>query len=193
ASIETLVTQGEESPSLFGRFAAYAEALDKFHLRTSLNAELRLIDPTGAGLRPPVEIETLVSRFLETRDQLKIGITVEGNESDEVGMCLLDALTDKGMKVSLVSPEQMRRLHVLIRCSTEFARAGEIHGSQMVDARLNVQLLDVQRNQVVRNIRKKRKVGRNTLERSISLGVAKLCNEVVPEVVNELTRFSTDS
>ena len=105
-------------------------------------------------------------------------------------MCLLEALTKRGMKVSLVAPEQMGRLDVLIRCSTEFEPAGEIYGSKMIDARLNVQLLDVQRNEVVQNIRKGKKVGRKTLDRSIALGVSKLCSEVVPEVVQRLTRFS---
>jgi hypothetical protein len=182
AEIKAQVERGDSAETPTARFMAYARAMELLQEREALNVDLRIVDPRGVGLPSAIDFPALVAKFTTTKGKIKVGLKLTGTKASVIQTCMAEELNKKGIEVL----EGTSDVDVMVHGTLQYEKAGVIGGSHMVRANVNLRLTDVENGRTVGAFHDNIKVGRPTLEASVQLAVFKLCQQVVPNLVNKI-------
>ena len=98
ATIENMVRQGRSHQQKSQRIRGYKESMGLLEDRTALNADLRVIRPSGESLMAPYQVPTIQREFQDfvSRD-LVITVSLTGDHHDELERAILDGLKQEGL------------------------------------------------------------------------------------------------
>jgi hypothetical protein len=180
--IKAQVQRGDGAATPTAKFMAYARAMEVMQEREALNVDLRIVDPRGVGVPPPINWGDLVAKFTGARTRIKVGLKLLGSKASTIQTCLGEELTKQGIQVLEGSSD----VDVMIHGNLKYEKAGVIVGSVMVRADINLRLTDVENGKTLAAFHDNIKVGRRTLQQSVQLAVSKLCQQVMPTLVQKL-------
>jgi hypothetical protein len=182
SEIKIQVQQGDSASTETARFMNYSRAMEIMQEREALNVDLRIVDPRGAGVPPPVNWADLVAKFTGAKSRIKVGLRLSGTKSRKIQTCLAEELTKQGIQVL----ENTSDVDVMIHGKLNYQKAGFIHGSVMVRADVSLRLSDVENGRTLAAFTENIKVGRTSLEQSVQLAVFKLCQQVMPALTQKI-------
>ena len=179
-------------------FKAYGRALDLMDEREGLNAMLRVCNPSGKGVQPPISLGDLAGRFEGAATSVRIGLRVDGAGAARVRDCLLEALGEKGYQISELAVDEDDAdedeehedggYDALLLGRLRSQQAGEIAGSVMVRTELTLRLVNGKTKKVLRTFSGQRKEGRRDVKSSAALAAYKICQVEVPKIVQALDK-----
>lgn len=182
AEIKAQVTRGDGGATPTAKFMAYARAMEVMQEREALNVDLRIVDPRGVGVPPPITWGDLVAKFTGAKSKIKVGLKLLGTKASQIQTCLAEQLTKEGIEVL----EGTSDVDVMIHGNLKYEKAGYIAGSVMVRADVNLRLTDVENGRTLAAFHDNIKVGRPTLQQSVQLAVFKLCQKVMPSLTQKI-------
>jgi LPP20 lipoprotein len=182
ATIKAKVVEGDGAPNPTAKFMAYSRAMSVMQEREALNVDLRIVDPRGVGVPPPISWNDLVARFTGAKSKSKVGLKLLGTKAATIQTCLAEELGKAGIQVVEGSSD----VDVMVHGNLKYEKAGVIGGSVMVRANVNLRLTDIEGGRTLGAFHENIKVGRPTLPQSVQLAVYKLCQKVVPTLVTKL-------
>ncbi|MCK5800446.1 MAG: LPP20 family lipoprotein, partial [Deltaproteobacteria bacterium] len=97
------VSQGDKAANDTAKFFAYKGAMLLLQRREALNAELRIVSPTGAGRPPTHGWADLVAKFTGASSRIKIGLKLQGRNARKLQTCIAEQLTARHMQVTETS------------------------------------------------------------------------------------------
>jgi len=101
--IENMVDQGRTHPQKIQRIRGYKHAMNLLAERDSLNADLRVIRPSGESLSPAYRIPPIQREFLDfVANDLVISVRMEGEHHEDVERAILEGLKQEGLLGSSV-------------------------------------------------------------------------------------------
>jgi hypothetical protein len=187
------------------RFKGYGKALDLMDEREGLNAMLRVCHPKGKGVPAPASLEELTGAFDEAAGEFRLGIILEGNGSDKVRDCIMEALGDKGYPIVEIRVEddedededdedededdEGKGFDAILKGKLKSQKAGEIAGSVMVKTDLTLKLLNGKTKKTLKTFTGSRKEGRRDVKASASLAAHKICLKSVPDIVAAIDKY----
>ena len=182
AEIKAQVERGDGGATPTAKFMAYARAMEVLQEREALNVDLRIVDPRGSGMPPAIDFPELVAKFTGSRSKIKVGLKLTGMKASTIQTCLAEELTRQGIQVL----EGTSDVDLMIHGNLKYEKAGVIETSVMVRADVNLRLADTESGKTLAAFNQSLRVGRPTLEQSAQLAVHKLCQQVVPELVQKI-------
>jgi len=186
AEIKAQIDNGDAAATPTAKFMAYARAMERLQEREALNVDLRIVDPRGVGQPSAIDFAALVSKFTTQRGKIKVGLKLTGTKASRIQTCLAEELSKKQIDVL----ENTSDVDVMIHGNLKYEKAGIINGSHMVQADVNLRLTDVENGRTLSAFHDSIKVGRPTLPASVQLAVFKLCQQVMPQLVQKIrSRF----
>ncbi|MFH1130474.1 MAG: hypothetical protein V1754_04005 [Pseudomonadota bacterium] len=180
--IAAYVDQGDKATDPTSKFMHYKKAMVLLQQREALNAELRIVSPTGSGKDPIHGWDELVAKFTQAKETIKVGLSLEGREASTIQTCLAEGLTKEGFVVE----ESSSDVDMMIHGSLKYAKAGVVLGSHMVRAVINLRINNVENGKTVAAFSENTKAGRPALDQSVQLAVSRLCDQVVPVLVKKI-------
>jgi len=165
--------------------------------REAMNADLRVIDRNGRGIPPPHDIGEITSLLDATSDAISIGISIIGAAAEDVQACLEERLTDKGYQVEANADENgtsfsiKGNFDVLIHGKVKAEKRGKVAGSQVVNTRLSLKLINAKTNRVLKTFTASKKTTRQTVEGAISTAVVKLCKKNIGKIAKSIDKAFT--
>jgi hypothetical protein len=182
AEIKAQVDRGDAAATPTAKFMAYARAMEVLQEREALNVDLRIVDPRGVGMPSAIDFPTLVAKFTSSKSKIKVGLKLLGTKAQQIQTCLAEALTKQGIEVL----EGTSDVDVMIHGNLKYEKAGVIAGSHMVRADVNLRLTDTENGRTLAAFADNVKVGRPALQQSVQLAVTKLCQQVMPQLVQKV-------
>lgn len=179
--LKTKVSLGDAAGNDTQKFMQYAAAMELLAQRESLNIDLRII-LARAATPPPIDFGALIAKFGGSRAKVKVGLKITGTEAARVQTCLAEGLTSKGLQVL----ESSSDVDVWIHGGLKYQKAGEVEGSVMVRADMNLRITDSSEGRTLAAFAEGVKVGRQDLQTSVQLAVFKLCemaNTALPQKI----------
>ncbi len=180
--MELKIKQGDGAGTPTARFMAYARAMEIMQERQALNVDLRIVHPRGAGVPPPHRWEELTAKFQTAKANIKVGLVLKGKKAATIQTCMAEELARQGIEVL----ERTSDVDVMIHGKLKYQKAGNIRGSVMVQAEINLRLTDVDSGRTVAAFSETHKAGRPVLRRSVQLAVTKLCKKAVPSLAKKI-------
>lgn len=165
--------------------------------RAAMNSDLRVIDRSGRGIPPPHDIGEITSMLDATSDAISIGISIIGAAAEDVQACLEERLTDKGYQVEANADEDGKSFSikgdfdVLIHGKIKAEKRGVIAGSQVVNTRLTLKLINAKTNRVLKTFTASKKASRQTVEAAVSTAVVKLCKKNIGKIAKAIDKAFT--
>lgn len=204
AKVKSAVSAAESGDKLKA-FKHYGKALNLMDDRQGLNAMLRVCDRSGQGVRPPVSVDDLVSKFDDAASDFKLGLIVEGSGADRVRDCIMEQLGDKGYQITEVRIEDEEDedddeeedeedgdtggYDALLKGKLKSEKAGNVAGSVLVRTHLTLKLINGKTNKTLKTFTGTRKEGRRTLKASASLAAHKICLKNVKNIVTAIDKY----
>jgi hypothetical protein len=182
AEIKAQVERGDAAATPTAKFMAYARAMEVMQEREALNVDLRIVDPRGVGMPAPIDFPSLVAKFTGSKGKIKVGLKLSGSKASKIQTCLAEELTKNGIEVL----EGTSDVDVMIHGKLKYEKAGVVAGSVMVRSDVTLRLTDVENGRTLAALNDDIKVGRPTLEASVQLATFKLCQQVMPRLVQKL-------
>ena len=176
------IKQGDGAATPTAKFMAYARAMELMQERQALNVDLRIVHPEGKGAPPPHRWAALVAKFKTSQARIKVGLLLKGKKADTIQTCMAEELTRKGIEVL----EGTSDVDVMVHGRLKYQKAGNIRGSVMVLAEINLRLTDVENGRTLAAFNETHKAGRPQLRRSVQLAVNKLCKKAAPSLVKKI-------
>ena len=112
----------------------------------------------------------------------KVGLKILGVGAAKIQTCFVEQMTQRGMIVL----EGSNDIDIMVHGTLRYAKAGEVHGSIMVRADINLRVNDMTNGRTIAAFSDDIKVGRDTLETSVQLAIWKLCHQVTPKLVQKI-------
>ena len=170
----------------------YGVALRLMDERGEDAAMYRICEPSGRGIAPPVALATLVAKFEGASKQMKLGITVTGDQAARVRDCLLESLGKGAFAARSLDGDEPppRAAHdAIVAAEIRIEPGGEIAGSKLARAELVVRLIDPKSEKILRTVRGSRKDGRPSYDRAASLAAFKVCQKKVPAMITAIEQY----
>ena len=102
--IENLVTQGRSHSQKIQRIRGYKQAMARLTERALLNADLRVIRPSGQTQPPPYQISDIEREFQNfVANEVIILVSIEGAHREEMERAILEGLKQEGLLGRVVS------------------------------------------------------------------------------------------
>jgi hypothetical protein len=176
------VRQGDEAPNATARFFAYKRAMELLQQREALNAELRIVDPSGRGKRPPNGWADLVAKFTGAQSKIKIGLRIGGRDAQKMQACLAEQLSQRGIRVL----EGTSDIDLMVHGTLKWNWAGELMGSYMVKIDVSLRITDIEGGQTRAAFVRSLKTGRPQREMALQTASNKLCLKVAPQLAQKV-------
>ncbi len=182
AQIKAKVEQGDRAGNATDKFMAYSAAMELLAQRQVLYVDLRIVDGGRAGrVTSPYDANGLIAKFTGAQGRVKVGLKITGTEAAKIQTCLAQGLAQKGLKVM----EGTSDVDVVIHGNLKYAKAGEVAGSVMVRANIDLRVTSMRTGRTIAAWSDDIKVGRETLETSVQLAIYRLCTQVTPTLVQK--------
>ncbi len=120
--IMELQKQASESTDKIETVRALRSAMKTFLNREVYNTDLRIINPAGKGIAPPVSLVTIKQKIQDLLSkQIHIGVQVDGPHKSEIRSSIIEGLTKEGFSVE--EKGDPAKLDILVRSNVEFENA----------------------------------------------------------------------
>ena len=97
-TIENLVAQGRSHPQKIQRIRGYKQTMARLTERALLNADLRVIRPSGQSQPPPYQISDIEREFQNfIANEVIISVSMEGQYGEEMERAILEGLKQEGL------------------------------------------------------------------------------------------------
>jgi len=114
--------------------------------------------------------------------KVRVGLKILGNRARIIQTCFANKLIAAGFELF----ENTSDVAVMVRGRLHYAKAGNVGGSVLVNARVEVRVTDMESGKTNAAVLEKIKVGRQTLNTSLQLAISRLCDRTVPKIVNQI-------
>lgn len=176
------IQEGDAAPNATSRFFAYKRAMELMQQREALNAELRIVHPSGAGKPAAHSWQDLVAKFTGAQAGVKIGLQLTGKDAKNLQTCLAEQLTSQGVRVL----EGTSDVDLMVHGTLKWRWAGQVMGSYMVKINLNLRISDVEGGQTVAAFAESLKTGRPQKEQALQTASTKLCHVIAPKLASRI-------
>ncbi|MDD5434595.1 MAG: LPP20 family lipoprotein [Nitrospira sp.] len=120
--IMELQKQASESTDKIETVRSLRSAMKTFLNREVYNADLRILNPAGKGIEPPVSLVVIKQKIQDLLSrQIHIGVQVDGAHNAEIRSSIIEGLTKEGFSVE--EKGDPANLDILVRSSTGFENA----------------------------------------------------------------------
>lgn len=178
--IAAYVREGDKATDATSKFMHYKKAMSMLEKRQALNVELRIVAHRS---KPALtDWATLVSKFTTAKANIKVGLKLTGSKVATLQTCLAEQLTKEGIQVQEASSD----IDMIIHGTVTMAKAGYVLGSHMVRAEMNVRINNVENGKTIAAFSENVKVGRPQIAQSQQLAVSKLCDKIIPQLVQKI-------
>lgn len=186
--IAAKVAQGDAAADDTSKFFAYKGALEILQRREALNAELRIVSPTGAGVPPVTGWAELIAKFTGARARIKIGLKLTGRDARKMQTCLAQRLVEQKMTVTETSND----VDLFIVGNMKWQKAGYNNGQYMVKVDVNVRIMNMSNGKTVGAFAEDLKSGRPQMNQALQTTSTKLCHvlgrKLAKKIVETLSR-----
>jgi hypothetical protein len=114
--------------------------------------------------------------------KVRVGLKILGTKARIIQTCFANKLIREGYELF----ESTSDVDVMVRGRLHYAKAGRVAGSVMVDAKAEVRVTEMDSGRTSAAVLEKIKVGRPTLQQSVQLAVSRLCDRIVPRIVQQI-------
>ncbi|PIE19525.1 MAG: hypothetical protein CSA65_02020 [Proteobacteria bacterium] len=180
--IAAKVSQGDKAANDTAKFFAYKAAMLLMQRREALNAELRIVHPTGQGRPAPVGWADLVAKFTGVSQKIKIGLKITGRDSKKLQTCIAEQLVKNRIQVTETSND----VDLFITGAMKWQWAGYNNGSWMVKVDLNVRIMNMDNGKTVGAYAEDLKSGRPQKSQALQTTSVKLCHKAAPALVKKI-------
>jgi hypothetical protein len=145
--------------------------------------------PAPAAAAPPAPAPTPIMAppppeqpVARPSGRTRVGLKIQGTGAEKIQTCFAEQMTRRGMIVL----EGTSDVDVMVHGKLRYARAGEVQGSVMVKADIDLRVNDMRNGQTLAAFSETIKVGRTTLDTSVQLAIYQLCYKVTPTLVQNV-------
>ena len=137
----------------------------------------------------------LLALLEDANRQLSLGIALAGPGAERMQACFEEALTARGYEVQSNVDEQATSVDiegsydVLIKGQVRAEERGRIRGSEVVDVRLTVRLINGKNDRILKTISGSQKGTRRSVDAAISTAAVQLCRKKVPGMIRDIDRY----
>jgi hypothetical protein len=180
--ISAKVSEGDKAANDTAKFFAYKAAMLLMQKREALNAELRIVHPTGTGRPAPIGWRDLVAKFTGASSKIKIGLKLKGRNARKLQTCIAAQLTKQRIQVTETSND----VDLFIVGNMKWQWAGYNNGSHMVKVDLNVRIMNMDNGKTVGAYAEELKSGRPQKSQALQTTSTKLCHIAAPKLVKKI-------
>ncbi|KPJ78807.1 MAG: hypothetical protein AMJ54_01600 [Deltaproteobacteria bacterium SG8_13] len=185
--IEQLLSDSRNQTDKLTRIKLMRSCIEQHALRQAYNAELRIVERSGRGIPPPVNIAEIKTQFAGAllKDFL-IALSVQGSRADEVRRALVEALNSKGFSVS----EQISSASVLARGRVEIKPIPQSDADwKFVRWSAYFDLVDQNGGAVFGSVHKSGKSGHLTTAQAEDRAVRSIRQSLAAEISEDLSNY----
>ncbi len=161
--------------------------IEQHALRQAYNAELRIVDVSGRGIPPSINIAEIKTQLTEVllKDFL-IALSVQGSRSDEVRRSLVEALNGKGFSIS----DQIGKASVLARGKIEIKPIPQSQAEwKFVRWNAYFDLVDQNGGAIFGSVQKTGKSGHLTTAQAEDRAVRSIRQSLASEMAEDLSNY----
>jgi hypothetical protein len=114
--------------------------------------------------------------------KVRVGLRIQGTKASIIQTCFANKLVNAGYDLY----EGTSDVDVMVRGKLSYQKAGNIDGSEMVKATAEVRVSDMESGRTSAAVVEKIRVGRPTLQTAVQLAVSRLCDRIVPKIVQQI-------
>lgn len=189
--IRSLVSEADPAENKLRAAGNLYRAINALLLRETYDTDLRIVDPSGRGISPPVALAGVTQDFRDLiRRDLSIELEVRGTRSDEIRTALIEGLARQGFAIrektwgepSPPVPD------VLIRSSVEFQTVPNPR-YKLVRWTVAFEVSDPASGRILGSLSRSGREGHLTLPEAENRAVRALQKEAVTELSAKLADF----
>jgi hypothetical protein len=162
-------------------------SVEEYILRDAYNTELRIVNPAGQGIPPPISFSAMKKQLSDAllRDFF-IAVSVRGSRANEIRQSLIEALNQKGFSVS----DDLNRASVLARGTIEINPIEQKTSEwKFVRWKAYFDLVDQQGGAVFGSVKKTGREGHLTFPEAEERAVRKMRKLLAAEIAQDMTKF----
>lgn len=155
--------------------------------RDVYNTDLRIVNPSGKGIDPPVTLISVrqkIQRLLS--NDIRIGVKVDGRHGARIRSAILEGLTKEGFAIE--QSEEQSRMDVLVRGNVNFEKA-DLPKWKFIRWAISVDLVNQSSGKIFGSLAKQGREGHLNFTEAEQRAVRALQKEVVNELSALMVSF----
>lgn len=185
--IQNLLIKAEHEEDKLSKIKGLKGCIQKYILREAYDAELRIVNPSGEGIKAPVNFTEIKNRLNDIllRDFF-IALSVKGSKAREIQEALVEALNQNGFSVS----EDMDKISVIVRGTIKIDPIDRKTSDwKYVRWNVYIDMVDQQGGTVFGSFKKTGREGHLTLPQAEDKAVRKIRKTLITDIANELKQY----
>ena len=185
--IQNLLFNAEHEEDKLSKIKGLKACIRKYILREAYDAELRIVNPSGEGIAPPVNFTEIKNRLNDIllRDFL-IALSIKGSKAKEIQEALVEALNQNGFSVS----EDMDKVSVIVRGTIKINPIDRKTSDwKYVRWNVYIDLVDQKGGAVFGSVNKTGREGHLSLPQAENKAVRKIRKTVTTDIAEELKQY----